>query len=74
MEDSSGGGTNPVTDWPARAREVGVDLISAMVSAPARVHFITVETDDITKINNLVRPYLGFAKADFAPVRGLMNP
>ncbi len=69
-----GGGTNPVTDWPARANEVGVELISAMVCAPAHVHFFTVETDDITKLNNLFRPYLGFAKADFAPVRHLMIP
>ena len=38
------------------------------------VHFFTVETDDITKLNNLFRPYLGFAQADMTPVRDLMNP
>ena len=74
MGDSSGGGTNPVTDWPARAGEVGVDLISAMVCALAHMYCFTVETDDITKINNLFRPYLGFAEFDITPVRDLMNP
>ena len=68
-----GGGTNPVPDWPGRAKEVGVELLSAMVCAPAHVHFFTVETDDYSKLTELFRPYMGFPKADFTPVRGLMN-
>ncbi len=68
------GGANPVPDWPARAKEVGVELIAAAVCAPGHVHFFTVETDDYSKLNELFRPYMGFAKADFAPVRDLMNP
>ena len=70
----AGGDPNPVADWPARAKEVGVELIAAAVCAPDHVHFFTVETDDYSKLTDLFRPYLGFAKADITPVRDLMNP
>ena len=70
----AGGGVNPVTDWPGRAKEVGVELISAAVCAPAHVHFFTVETDDVSKLTELFRPMMGFAKSDITPVRDLMIP
>ena len=70
----AGGGANPVPDWPARAKEVGVELVAAAVCAPAHVHFFTVETDDYSKLTDLFRPYMGFAKSDITPVRDLMNP
>ena len=68
------GGGNPVADWPARAKEVGVDLISAAVCAPGHIHFFTVETDEYSKLIELFRPLMGFAKADITPVRDMMNP
>ena len=70
----AGGGANPVTDWPGRAKEVGVELISATVCAPAHVHYFIVETDDASKLTDLFRPYMVFATADITPVTDLMNP
>ncbi len=67
------GGT-PVPDWPARAKEVGVDLISAVVCQPAHTQFFVVETDDYAKMHELLRPFSGISKAEITPVRDLMNP
>ena len=64
----------PVTDWPARAKEVGIQLISAVQSQAAHTSFYVVETDDYTKLYDLFRPLQGFAKADIIPVRDLMDP
>jgi len=70
----AGGNPNPVPDWPARAKEVGVELIAVEVCAPAHVHFFVVETDDYSKLTDLFRPYMVFATADITPVRSQMNP
>ena len=67
-------GESPVADWPARAKEVGVEIISAVVCGPAHTHFIVVETDDCSKLYEPFGPFLGIAKADISPVRDLMNP
>ena len=67
-------GGPPVTDWPARAKEVGVELISAVVCQPAHQQFFVVETDDYSKLYELFRPFLGISKADISPVRDLMIP
>jgi len=67
------GGT-PVPDWPARANEVDVQLISAVVCQPAHTQFFVVETDDYAKLHELLRPFSGISKAEITPVRDLMNP
>ncbi len=68
-------GSGPtVPDWPARAKEVGVELISAAVCGPAHTQFFFVETDDMSKLAELFRPLNGFAKADITPVRDLIIP
>ena len=67
------GGT-PVSDWPGRAKEVGIELISAVVCQPAHTQFFVVETDDYAKLHEFLRPFSGISKADITPVRDLMNP
>ena len=67
-------GERPVSDWPARAKEVGVELISAVVCRPAHTQFFVVETDDHAKLEEFLRPFLGIAKADITPVRDLLHP
>ena len=67
-------GGPPVADWPARAGEVGVELISAVVCQPAHQQFFVVETDDYTKLYELFRPFQGISTADITPVRDLMIP
>ena len=67
-------GGAPVSDWPARAKEVGVELISVVVCQPAHIQFFVVETEDYSKLYELFRPMQGIAKADISPVRDLINP
>ena len=68
-------GSGPkVRDWPARAKEVGVELIAAGTCAPAHTIFFFVETDDMSKLNELFRPIMGLSKADIIPVENRMIP
>ena len=67
-------GGAPVTDWPGRAKEVGIELIAAVQCQPGHSHFFVVETDDYAKLHELFQPFQGIAKADFTPVRDLMHP
>ena len=67
------GGT-PVPDWPARAKEVGVDLSSGVVCQPAHTQFFVVETDEYSKLRELLRPFSGISKADILPVLDLTSP
>ena len=39
-------GGPPVTDWPARAAEVGIELISAVQCQMSHSQYFVVETDD----------------------------
>ncbi|MFQ6028400.1 MAG: DUF3303 family protein [Dehalococcoidia bacterium] len=66
------GGT-PVPDWSGRAKEVGVELLSAVVCQPAHTQFFVVETDEYDKLRELLVPFSGISKADISPVRDLMN-
>ena len=66
-------GQRTVSDWPARAKEVGVELIAAVVCPPDHTQFFVVETDDFSKLAELFRPLYGFAKADISPVEDLMT-
>ncbi len=67
-------GAGFVSDWRARAKEVGVELISAVANQVGHTLYFVVETDDITKLQELFRPMLGVARADVTPVRDLINP
>ena len=67
-------GAGLVSDWRARAAEVGLTLTSAVVDQMAHTHFFVVETDDLTKLQEFYRPWLGLARAEVRPVRDLMHP
>ena len=69
-----GGTPSEVMDWPARAKEAGVVLRSAVVCQPAHTVFFVVEADDYSELYDMFRPAGGFAKADISPVRDLLNP
>jgi len=49
-------GGPPVTDWPARAAEVGIELISAVQCQMSHSQYFVVETDDYAKLNELFVP------------------
>ena len=66
-------GGPPVTDWPARAAEVGIDLISAVQCQMSHSQYFVVETDEYTKLHEFFMPFQGIATADFTPVRDLMS-
>ena len=66
-------GGPPVTDWPARAAEVGIDLISAVQCQMSHSQYFVVETNEYTKLHEFFMPFQGIATADFTPVRDLMN-
>ena len=63
-----------MTDWPARAKEVEVELISAVVCGPSHSDVFFAETDDMSELAEVLRPYMRFTKADIIPLRDLMNP
>ena len=66
-------GGPPVTDWPARATEVGINLISAVQCQMSHSQYFVVETEEYTKLHKFFMPFQGIATADFTPVRDLMN-
>ncbi|MBO09098.1 MAG: hypothetical protein CL478_12710 [Acidobacteria bacterium] len=66
-------GGPPVTDWPARANEVDMELISAVQCQMSHQMFFVVETDDYAKLHQLFSPFQGISTAEFTPVRDLTN-
>ncbi len=66
-------GGAPVADWPARAAEVGIELISAVQCQMAHTRYFVVETEDYAKLHELFMPFQGISVAEFTPVRDLMN-
>jgi hypothetical protein len=67
------GEERPVSDWAARAKEVGIEIVSAVACNPAHTQFFVVETDDYSKLDELFKPWLGRAKADILPVRDVIE-
>jgi len=67
-------GAGLISDWHARAEEVGITLIFVLVDQLAHTNFCVVETDDITKLQEFFRPFLGLARADVRPVRDILHP
>ena len=65
-------GGPPVTDWPARAAEVGIELISAMQCQMSRSQYFVVDTDEYAKLYKSFMPFQGISTAEFTPVRDLM--
>ena len=67
-------GGPPVIDWPARAKEIGIELISAVQCQMAHAQYFVVDTEDYSKLHELFAPFQGIATADFFPVRDLLDP
>ena len=64
---------DPAPDWAARAKEMGVELLSAVQCAPAHALYFVVETDEYATLFELFRPLQGYTTADIKPVRDLMG-
>ena len=64
-------GASPVSDWKSRASEVGVTLHAAVADQVGHSLFFIVEADDVAKLNALLDPFLGCARAEVRPVRDL---
>ena len=65
-------GGPPVTDRPARAAEVGIELISAVQCQMSHSQYFVVETDEYAKLHESFMPFQGISTAEFTPVRDLM--
>jgi hypothetical protein len=65
-------GGPPVTDWPARASEVGIELVSAVQCQMSHSQYFVVETDEYAKLHEFFMPFQGISTAEFTPVRDLM--
>ena len=63
----------PVTDWPARADEVGIELISEVQRQVSHSQYFVVETEDYAKPHELFMTFQGISTAEFTPVRDLMD-
>ena len=63
----------PVTDWPARASEVRIELISAVQCQMSHSQYFVVQIDDYAKPHELFVPFQGITTAGFTPVRNPMN-
>lgn len=66
-------GGPPVTDWPSRAAEVGIELISAVQRQMSHSQYFVLETDDYAKPHELFMPFQGISTAGFTPVRNLID-
>ncbi len=66
-------GGPPVTDWPARAAEVGIELISAVQCQMSHSQYFVVETEDYAELHELFMPFQGISTAEFTPVRHLTD-
>ena len=65
-------GGPPVTDRPARAAEVGIELISAVQCQMSHSQYFVVDTDEYAKLYKSFMPFQGISTAEFTPVRDLM--
>ena len=66
-------GGPPVTLWPSRAAEVGIELISPVQCQMSHSQYFVVETDDYAKPHEPFMPFQGISTADFTPVRDLID-
>ena len=60
--------------WADHCKEVGVTFIKGGVNAPQHNHFIFVETDDMSKLRDLMQPFIGYWDVVITPVMNLPEP
>ena len=67
-------GSGPsIPSYPARCKEVGVELVAGGSCPPNHISFLLVETDDMSKLTELCRPALGHWQVEITPVTSVMN-
>ena len=66
-----GDGTPPVTNWPERCKEVGVEFVAAGGCASSHLFLMFVETDDMSKLQELLAPVIGYWQVEINPVRAV---
>ena len=63
-------GINSVASWPDRCKELGITYVAGGGCRPQHDHFMFVETDDIAKVADLMRPMQGRNTVVITPVEG----
>jgi len=69
---SGHGLTSPVSSWPERCKERGIEFVAGGQCNPEHSIFLLVETDDMDKITESVNPVLGRFVYEVTPVRAVV--
>jgi len=62
---------NAVPNWAEHCQKVGIKYIKGGVNPPQHDHFMFVETDDMSKLRDLMQPYQGYWDITIIPVMNL---
>jgi|TARA_B100001146_G_C16073306_1_gene387429 hypothetical protein len=65
------GSSNTVPNWSEHCKKVGITYIKGGVNPPQHDHFLFVETDDMSKLRDLMQPYQGYWDVTITPVMNL---
>ena len=63
-------GINSVSDWPARCKELGIEYLVGGSCRPQHTGFMFVEADEMSKVEELMRPTMGRDECVITPVTG----
>ena len=63
----------PVPTWPERCKELGIEYVIEGGCQPEHFHFMVVDTDDMVKVTELMRPMLGRWTSKVTPIANI-NP
>ena len=63
----------PVPTWPERCKELGIEYVIEGGCQPEHFHFMVVDTDDMAKVTELMRPMLGRWTSKVTPIANI-NP
>ena len=55
-----GDGTAPVTNWPERCKQIGVEFVTGGGFNSSHLSFMFVETDDVSKLQEIMSPVIGY--------------
>ena len=64
-----GDGTPPGHNWPERCKELGIEFVAGGNFPASHLSFMFVETDDVSKLTELMRPVIGYWDVEVTPVR-----
>ena len=66
-----GDGTPRVHNWPERCKELGIEFVAGGNFNASHLNFMFVETDDVSKLTELMRPVIGYWDVEVTPVRAI---